>query len=139
MYIFTSIIMYANELILHSDKKTSFQFFFIFELPRLLYTIFILITSRVAATHDWGKPISLKEVIEPEVLANHKQVSEYVFLDSKGLVNYNAAVSKEAVDQVGKCTQCVTAVLVLGLVLVRQHLKECGFGVANSLRYFMFV
>ena len=56
-----------------------------------------------------------------------------MFLDSTGLVNYNAAVSKEAVDQVGKCTQCVTAVLMLGLVLVRQHLQECELPILSDI------
>ncbi|XP_067941999.1 nucleolar protein 6-like [Watersipora subatra] len=50
------------------------------------------------ASFDWSKPICMKEVIEPETLANHMQVSQYVFLDPTGIVNYCAAVSSQAME-----------------------------------------
>lgn len=60
----------------------------------------ISVSVPFAATFDWSKPICMKEVISPELLSHHKQVSQFVFLDPTGLVNYCAAVSNEAMDQV---------------------------------------
>ncbi|KAF6027177.1 NOL6 [Bugula neritina] len=48
---------------------------------------------------DWTVPFSLKEDITTECLDGQKKVSEIVFMDPTGFVNYCAAVSLTSLDQ----------------------------------------